>query len=1715
MTNTGTANLVISAISITGTNANQFSFASGTLPITVAPNATSTINVTFSPTTTGAKSATLSITDNANGSPHSASLSGTGTAPLVSIAPSSIPFGNILVGQTSSASNVTVTNAGTADLTVSSISITGTNAAEFAFTSATLPITVPAGQNTVIPVTFTPASSGAKSASLTIADNVPGSPQTVALTGTGIAPAVTLGAASINFGNQLTGTTSNPATTLQVTNSGTANLTISNIQINGTNATLFGFSSASLPINLAPNASTNISVTFTPDTTGAKSASLVITDNAANSPQSVSLSGTGVAPGYSVAPTFITYPNQLVGSSSSATPVVVTNNGTANLVISAISLTGTDASQFSETNTTLPITVAPNSNTTINVTFSPTSSGSKSASLSLTDNAAGSPHAVALSGTAIAPGFSVAPPSVTFANQLVGTASSNTPVVITNNGTANLTVSAASLTGTNASEFILITGTLPATIAPNNTLTLNVKFAPTSTGSKAAAISITDNAAGSPHSVGLSGTAVAPGFSPAPTSLTFANQLAGTSSSPTNLVITNNGTADLTISSIAKSGTDASQFSFTSATLPITVTAGNSTTVPVTFSPTTGGAKSASLTFTDNVTGSPQSVALTGTGIAPNISISPTSAPFGNQLINTSSTPTNLTITNTGTADLTISNVAISGTNASDFSFTAGTLPITVTAGNTTTIAVTFTPAATGSKTATLSITDNVNGSPHTVALTGTGTAPGFSSSSSMSFGNQNVGTSSSAQGLVVTNNGTANLVISAIALSGTNSSEFSFTSSTLPITVAPNTTTTVNVTFSPTSTGSKAATLTFTDNAGSSPQAVSLAGIAVAPAITIAPTSLTFANQNVGSSSAAQPIQITNSGTANLNITALSFTGTNPSDFTMTGPTLPASIPPNGSVTVNVKFAPTASGARSGSLSITDNATGSPHLVPLSGTGVGPTYSVDQATVDFGDTLVNQTSNTVTITVTNTGNANLVITNLMPGGTNSSEFFAAPAGGATLPITVTPGNTMQIISFFQPTTIGSKTGTITLTDNAPGSPHVINLKGNSIGPHINLTPLTLGSNLQASIITNLEVVAPSGGLPVTITSSDSSKVLLSTNGTTAGTGSITITIPANQNGGFTSFYVQAAGAAGTSATLTATASGYTSGSTTITIAPSGFVLSSPVPPGLGTSFNTTTTSANTTLTINAAQLDSSFNYVALGQLRGGVTVNVPVTSGTPATGTITTSPVTFTGGSAATVTTAFHPVAAGTSLLSAGAPAGFSTPAQDSSLTATVSAPHIILNPNSVGANLETSVAGSLDSVAPTGGLQVTVTSSDPTKLLLSTDITGKTAGSGSITITVPAGMGVTSGFPGFVVQSLATSGTVTLTASATGYVSGTASIALTPSAFVISSPNGVGKDFSTTTRSANTTLTVSSYQLDASLNPLGPQPVRPGQSYTVTLSGGGAIGTLNPNSLSFTAGTQSMTTSFHPVSGGTTTIGVTEPSGFATPTSDRTLVATVTQPHILLLDKTVGQNLQVPVLGSLDAAPSGNLSITVTSSDPNVILSTNPTALGTSSITLTVTSGSTIIPTFYVQGLASTTALTQQITATATGYASATNTVTLAPSGIVLAGPSGTGTDFQSSVSQADKSLNVIAVALDPADLSPTLEEAIRGGFGPVAVAVTNSNPAAGTVNGTPASITTSNSRNSAALTFHPISTGQMSTLAITTQPSGFSTPSSGTSMTVTVVP
>jgi hypothetical protein len=201
-----------------------------------------------------------------------------------------------------------------------------------------------------------------------------------------------------------------------------------------------------------------------------------------------------------------------------------------------------------------------------------------------------------------------------FGNQPIGSQSAARIVTLKNTGTAPLTVSKIALTGTNATSFVM-TKTCGSTLAAGASCTINVSFKPAVVAADSAKVTVTDSAAGSPHSVTLTGSGVAkPVLKLTPASLIFASQTVGTQSAVQNITLTNTSTTTATtITSIAFKGTSAASY-ITTSTCGTTLAANTACTIHVSFKPKAVGPAPASLTITDNATGSPQNASLTGTG---------------------------------------------------------------------------------------------------------------------------------------------------------------------------------------------------------------------------------------------------------------------------------------------------------------------------------------------------------------------------------------------------------------------------------------------------------------------------------------------------------------------------------------------------------------------------------------------------------------------------------------------------------------------------------------------------------------------------------------------------------------------------------------------------------------------------------------------------------------------------------------------------------------------------------------------------------------------------------------------------------------------------------------------------------------------------------------------------------------------------------------------
>jgi hypothetical protein len=255
----------------------------------------------------------------------------------------------------------------------------------------------------------------------------------------------------------------------------------------------------------------------------------------------------------------------------------------------------------------------------------------------------------------------------------------------------------------------------------------------------------------------------------------------------------------------------------------------------------------------------------------------------------------------------------------------------------------------------------------------------------SLSFAAQAVGSTSATQQVSLQNLGGAALSISSISVTG----DFSQTD-TCGTSVPANGSCTLSVAFTPTAGGQRTGAITINDDASGAPQVIGLSGTGLAASIVLNPTSLVFSATNLGSSSAAQPVALSNQGSSSLSISNVQATG----DFSQTN-NCPVSLVAGSSCTVQVTFTPTAAGNRTGALTITDSAAGSPQTVSLSGGGS-----------DFS--LAGSPSNTA-ITPGNTATFTVTVTPVGGSFPNQVELGCSGAPSTTTctitPSSLTPGS--------------------------------------------------------------------------------------------------------------------------------------------------------------------------------------------------------------------------------------------------------------------------------------------------------------------------------------------------------------------------------------------------------------------------------------------------------------------------------------------------------------------------------------------------------------------------------------------------------------------------------------------------------------------------------------------------------------------------------------
>ena len=719
ITNTGTLTSGTLSVQATGSNPSDFTIATDTCTgQALAAGMTCTLGIKFAPATPGPKSAGFAVIGNPGGTTVSI-VSGNAIAPAqLVMVPATLDFGSVVQGATSTNATINVVNIGGVATGAVTAMLSGTDAAAFAIATSNCSGVLAALANCTIVLRYTPSTLGTQIATLTVS-GAPGGSVRTDLSGTGVVSGqLTINPTTQAFATTQVGQTT-AAATFTVTNTAGTSAGPLGVQFTGANSGEFHFGPTGTTCAnaiVAPGGTCTVTVVFSPTSVGAKNATLSITGGGAIT---ASLSGNAVPPPQlAISPASKDFGSVGIGSISSAQAFTITNVGGAATTVPAVTLTGTNPSEFTQLND-CTAALAPLATCTVTVQFKPTTSALDSATLSVAA-ATGGTVTASLFGQGQPPAqLAVLPSSLSFTGT-VGDSSAVQTFTVRNDGTVTtgpITITAGGGITTSFSQTNTCT-----TLAAGATCTVSVTFVPTNPGVQNGTATVSATPGGT-ATVALSGTArprlevVAINGAAPVDPLDFGTQFLGTTS--TAAIKLQNNTASAVNVTTQATFPAPTQFAVNAAGCT-SIASGGSCIVNASFTPTSIGQKTGSIAFTiGNGPTNLTTVNLVGTGASSIVVTANTTADFGNVVVGQTSPALTFTVKNQSTT-------ATAGTPSASL---LGS-PFTVAAGGTCTgplaplascsINVTFKPATLGPVSSTMIVTANPGGT-DTIDVSGTG----------------------------------------------------------------------------------------------------------------------------------------------------------------------------------------------------------------------------------------------------------------------------------------------------------------------------------------------------------------------------------------------------------------------------------------------------------------------------------------------------------------------------------------------------------------------------------------------------------------------------------------------------------------------------------------------------------------------------------------------------------------------------------------------------------------------------------------------------------------------------------------------------------------------------------------------------------------------------------------------------------------------------------
>ena len=1047
--------LTLSATPFSSTDSTDFTVALGTCTANkalVSGGSCTTGSITFNPTTAGAKSDTVTVAT-ATGTGTTFGLSGTG------LNGSLAATGTITCAATNAGSSTTCTGSITltasgGPVTLTATPFTNSDGADFTvgLGTCTASSTITSGSScSTGTISFNPTTAGAKSDTVTVNASA-GTGTTFSVTGTSTAY-LTVSPTSLSCSATQGVNTAGTCGTVTLTANG-GSITLGSTPFASSDAEFveaLGTCTANLVLTSGTTCTTG-QLSFTPTSSGVKSTTITVASSVANA--TYSASGTGVYGSLAASGT-VTCPTVNAGSSSTCTGTITITASGGPVVLTSTPFSPSDTTDFTVGlgTCTAGATIASGSSCSPGtITFNPTTSGTKGDIVTV--NAAsgfGNSIAFSLSGTSTAY-LTVSPTSLSCsATQGINTTGTCGTVTLTANG-GSITLGSTPFASSDA-EFTQTLGTCTANAVLTSggmCTTGQLSFKPTSTGAKSTTVTAASSAANVTYSA--SGTGVNGTLSASPTSYAFGNVGVGLAGQDTaGITLTATG-GPVTLSSSPFSNSDASDFAVSAGTCTANLALAENatcTTSWVSFVPSSAGAKSDTVTVNTSV-GTGTTVSLTGTGVNGALAATGTiTCPAVNA--GSSSTCTgSITLTASG-GPVTLTATPFSNSDSTDFTVGLGTCTAssTIASGSScSTGTITFTPATAGTKADTVTVNASA-GSGTTFGITATASAYLTVSPASLSCPTQGINTTGTCGTVTITANG-GSVTLGAAPFSSSDAEfvqAFGTCTANLVLT-SGSTCTTGQLSFTPTTTGAKSTAVTIASSAANI--AYTASGTGVSGSLTSSGT-ISCASTNVGSSKTCTgTLTLTASG-GPVVLTSSPFTSSDSTDFTVAlGTCTAGSTIASGSSCSpgTITFNPATTGAKADAVAVTA-ASGTGTSFMLSGTPYG-TIAASPTSLSCGSTGAGASLTCGAGTTTITASGGAISFGATPFANTDSTDFTVPAGTCAN-ANLTSGQTCTTGTIlFNPTTVGSKTDTVTATPT-DGSTTTFALSGTAVADTISI----------------------------------------------------------------------------------------------------------------------------------------------------------------------------------------------------------------------------------------------------------------------------------------------------------------------------------------------------------------------------------------------------------------------------------------------------------------------------------------------------------------------------------------------------------------------------------------------------------------------------------------------------------------------------------------